>query len=124
LIPISSIPTNEGELSSETDEILRDTTLVVLRLFYARAASQFHNAEQEQELLQNIPPSNETGSIGESGDARDKSRKEQDDAWKLDLPLGRGLDGRGPMLDDSGKVTKFFVLYLSTILMVFPLLSH
>jgi hypothetical protein len=95
-------------LDSEADEILRDTTLILLRMFYARAASQLQNAEQEQELLRNLPPSDQTRSIGGS-DARDKRRREEDSAWKLDLPLERGLDGRGPILDASGRVTNVSV---------------
>ena len=118
MLLVSSIPAeSEGELDSETDEILRDTTLMLLRLFYARAASQLQNAEQEQDLLQNVPPSNPTSSSGRSEDARDKMRREKDNAWKLDLPLKRGLDGKGSMLDESGKVINFSVIffYLSMI---------
>ena len=112
LLLVSLIPTeSEKELDSETDEILRDTTLMLLRLFYARAASQLQNVEQEQELLQNVPPSNPTRSSGGSEDSRDKTRREKDNAWKLDLPLERGLDGKGSMLDASGKVINFSVIF-------------
>lgn len=93
-------------MASETDEILRDTTLMLLRLFYARAASQLQNTEQEQELLQSAPPSDQGTSVGGSEDPRDKTRREEGNEWKLDLPLGRGS---GSVLDASGKVTNFCV---------------
>lgn len=108
LLPVSPIPSEkEGELDSEIDEILRDTTLMLLRLFYARAASQLQNAEQELELLRHVPPGNRTASGSGSEDTRGKNRKEEDTAWKLDLPLERGLDRSGPVLDASGRVIHF-----------------
>ena len=95
----------EEELDSESDETLRDTTLMLLRLFYAKAASQLYNAELEVELLRNISPNDQAIPNGGSEDPRDRKREEENNAWRLDLPHGRGLDGRGPILDESGKVT-------------------
>lgn len=107
-LSVSSSP-KEGELDVETDESLRHATLSLLRLFYATASSQLQNAEQEHELLKNIPPSNKAMSIDIPEDLRDKKRREEDNAWKLDLPLDGGLGRVGPVLDASGRVGHTFV---------------
>lgn len=109
LLPASStqVLEGEGELDSETDEILRETTLVLLRLLYARAASQLSSLEQEFQLLKDAPPIPENEPIEEMENSRDKKRNEENDTWKLDLPFGRGPDGKGPLLDASGKVKLF-----------------
>lgn len=42
-----------------------------------------------------------------------KGREEQQEMWKLDLNIGpggdRGPDGKGPLMDHSGRVGQFFV---------------
>lgn len=93
----------EEELDSETEEILRETTLLVLRLFYARAMTQLQSMEQELELLRNAPPSPMLGP--ESEDPRDKHRNTEENDWKLDIPLAGGPDGKGPLMDAQGKVS-------------------
>jgi hypothetical protein len=107
LLPASStqVPEGEGELDLETDEILRETTLVLLRLLYARAASQLSSLEQELQLLKDAPPIPENEPVDEVENPREKKRVEENDNWKLDLPFGRGPDGKGPLLDESGRVT-------------------
>jgi hypothetical protein len=93
----------EEELDSDTEEILRETTLLVLRLFYARAITQLQGMEQELELLRNAPPSPMLAP--ESEDPRDKHRNAEESDWKLDIPLAGGPDGKGPLMDAQGKVS-------------------
>ncbi len=45
------------EMDSETEDILRGTVLLLLRLLYVHASTQSQSMEQELELLRNAPPS-------------------------------------------------------------------
>lgn len=101
LVPLSQSSSDEEE-DSETDDILREATLLLFRLTYTQAQSSLESLEQELELLRSMPPPPPP-----SEDQRRKSdkRAEQDDMWKLDAPIPRGgPDGKGPLLDPSGKV--------------------
>lgn len=102
LLPSSIKAKEDEELDSETDEILRETTLLLLRLLYVHASTQLQSSEIELELLRNAPPSPTMTPVIE--DERDKKRKADDDAWKLDIPVAGGPDGKGPLMDPSGKV--------------------
>lgn len=98
----------EGEeADSETEEILRETTLLLLRLLYAHASGQLQSMEQELDLLRNAPPSPIMGPDDEE-DKRSKKRKEEENEWKLDVPIPGGPDGKGPLLDSEGKVCVWF----------------
>ena len=103
----------EEELDSDTEEILRETTLLVLRLFYARAMTQLQGMEQELELLRNAPPSPMLAP--ESEDPRDKHRNAEESDWKLDIPLAGGPDGKGPLMDAQGKVSPPYLEFLRTL---------
>lgn len=96
----------DEEADSETEEILRETTLLLLRLLYAHASSQLESIEQELDLLRNAPPSPIMGP--DDDDKRLQKRKEEENEWKLDIPTPGGPDGKGPLLDPSGKVRFWF----------------
>ncbi len=89
-------------MDSETEDILRGTVLLLLRLLYVHASTQSQSMEQELELLRNAPPSPKIAPEGI--DERDKKRKVEDDEWRLDIPIPGGPDGKGPLLDPTGKV--------------------
>jgi len=109
LLPASQTKSSDGaeELDSETDEVLRETTFILLRLFYAQASSQLQSLGQEKQLLNTTPPRSDSTGSSAMSDPRSKKRKEEEEAWKLDLQLGGGPDGRGAILDASGKVCVF-----------------
>jgi len=96
LLPLTQVD-DEEEDDSETDEILRETVLLLLRLNYAQAHSQLESMDQELELLRNAPPPLRPG----PPDDRSKN-DDQDDMWKLDTKSR--IDESGPLLDPSGKV--------------------
>lgn len=107
LIPSTSSRASKADedLDSQTDEILRETTLLVLRLLYAHSSTQLQSMEQELELLRNAPPSPTMGPEDqEAQDPRDRKRKEEENDWKLDKPALGGPDGKGPLMDAYGKV--------------------
>lgn len=112
LLPESRAKSSDDaeDLDSETDEVLRETTLVLLRLFYAQASSQLQSLGQEKQLLNSAPHMSEPTGSSTISDPRNKKRKEEEDAWKLDLQLGGGPDGKGAILDASGKVCVFSLL--------------
>ena len=86
---------------SDIEDLLREATLVLFRLTYTQSQTSLESLEQEVELLRSMPPPPPLE------DPRHKSDKkiEQDDMWKLDAPLpSGGPDGKGPLLDPSGKV--------------------
>ncbi|KAH9484117.1 hypothetical protein JR316_0003597 [Psilocybe cubensis] len=99
----------EEEANSETEEILRETTLLLLRLLYAHASGQLQSMEQELDLLRNAPPSPIMGP-DEHEDERSKKRKEEASEWKLDVPVPGGPDGKGPLLDSKGKPLRPFTI--------------
>ncbi|KAF9526959.1 serine/threonine protein phosphatase PP2A-associated protein [Crepidotus variabilis] len=101
---------DETVLDFDTDDILRETTLLLLRLFYARASSQLQSLEQELELLRNAPPSPTNDPNEMIDDPRDKKRIGEDNAWKLDIPVPGGPDGKGPLMDASGKPLRPFTI--------------
>jgi immunoglobulin-binding protein 1 len=99
----------EDEEDSETDEILRETVLLLLRINYAQAHSQLESMDQELELLRTAPPLRP----GPPVDDRRNKANDQDDMWKLDTkpPIGES----GPLLDSSGKVPKHCLLPVDEI---------
>ncbi|KAF8201491.1 TAP42-like protein [Pholiota molesta] len=108
LLPSSTKAKEDEELDSETDEVLRETTLLLLRLLYVHASTQLQSSEIELELLRNAPPSPTIVPVIE--DERDKKKKAEDDAWKLDIPIAGGPDGKGPLMDPSGKPLRPFTI--------------
>jgi TAP42-like family len=96
---------DDEEPDSETDDILREATILLLRLCYAQAHSHLESMELELELLRTAPPSPPTSSQLRTDDWRGKARESNNDVWKLDAPRSSlGHDGKGPLLDSSGKV--------------------
>jgi immunoglobulin-binding protein 1 len=95
------LPSKEAEAEDEED--LRELFASVLRLFYTEAQKHISNAVREMELLRSAPPRSPVKYS--SQDPRPSTSS--DETWKLDtpLPLG-GLDGKGPLLDQQGKVRK------------------
>lgn len=84
------------------DEILRETTLLLLRLTYALSQGQLESMDQELELLRSappLPPPNQTPTDDRKGKVKD-----EDDMWKLDTPVVSAASG--PLLDPSGKVSQ------------------
>lgn len=105
---ISILPPSSPEKVSSTEEdpeiedAVRETILVLLQLFCAQTHGETDGLQQELELLKNVPseppkpPSN---------DSRQGKAKQEDDMWRLDAPRpSGGPDGKGPLLDPSGKV--------------------
>ena len=103
----SSTKNDEEELDSDVDQILRETILLLLRLLYAQSNTQLQSMKQELELLRNAPPSPIHSPPRDIDDPRDKERKEDEDLWKLDIPVPGGPDGKGPLLDPTGKVSNY-----------------
>lgn len=94
----------DEEDDSETDEILREAVLLLLRLNYSQAYSQLESMDQELELLRIAPPPPRPGP---PSDDRKNKLKDQDDMWKLDTKSSVGESG--PLLDSSGKVPKHYI---------------
>ncbi|KAG1728640.1 TAP42-like protein [Suillus paluster] len=107
LLPSTVAPqvSDEDEDDSETDEILREAVLLLLRLNYAQAYSQLESMNQELELLRSAPP---PPSLEPPVDDRKDKLKEQDDMWKLDTRSRIGESG--PLLDSSGKPLRPFTI--------------
>ena len=95
LLPQTSAGDEDDE--SEWDEHVRELSIHLLRLFWIQAWSQLDSLDQETELLRTAPPSpkSKPQTTAEKGA----------DAWQLDAPPPTStLYGRGPLLDQSGKV--------------------
>ncbi|THU99050.1 hypothetical protein K435DRAFT_964626 [Dendrothele bispora CBS 962.96] len=121
LLPSTSSTTSDAldeEDDSETDEILRSTVLLLLRLCFVQANSQLQMMDQELELLKNAPPPiaysprPEAARAREQEDSRRRQKEsEENDMWKLDAPAtGPGTASQGPLLDQSGKPLRPFTI--------------
>jgi immunoglobulin-binding protein 1 len=107
----SATPDDDDEPDSEMDDILREATILLLRLCYAQAHSHLESMELELELLRTAPPSPPRHSQPPTDDRRGKVRESESDMWKLDAPSNLGADGKGPLLDSSGKVITVILLH-------------
>jgi len=102
----TSAETKDQDDDNDLDDTLREVTLLLLRLTYAQAQTQAGNINQELELLrsavsQNLP----------SGDERSNERREREEsAWRLDSVRRGGPDGRGPLIDASGRPLRPFTI--------------
>ena len=90
---------DEEDLDSEIEDALREAILVLLRLLYTQAHSRMDNMEQELDLLRNAPTPDRRP---EEDVRREQRRTADEDMWRVDAQ--RGFDGKGSLLDSSGKV--------------------
>lgn len=90
----------------DVEDALREVTLLLLRLIYAQARQQNENLTQELELLRNALAQKSASKEGEE----DGRRKQEEDAWRLDSVPRGGPDGRGPLLDSSGRPLRPFTI--------------
>ncbi|KAF9446329.1 hypothetical protein P691DRAFT_673853 [Macrolepiota fuliginosa MF-IS2] len=110
---------SELDLDSTTDDLLRTTTILLLRIFYAQTHTQLESMEQELDLLRRAPPSPSGAppplgerdgrtKIGDKG----KSKEEQEEMWRLDLGVSGsgGPDGKGPLVDHRGRPLRPFTI--------------
>ncbi|KAH7889614.1 TAP42-like protein [Phlebopus sp. FC_14] len=96
---------DDEEEESETDDALREASLMLLRLYYAQAYSQLESLTQELELLRSAPPPPPPESPVEE---RQKKAKKQEDMWKLDAVPSSAVGG--PLLDSGGKPLRPFTI--------------
>ncbi|KII89186.1 hypothetical protein PLICRDRAFT_40823 [Plicaturopsis crispa FD-325 SS-3] len=106
----SATSADDDEDDDETDEILRETALLLLRLTYAQAHAQLESMDQETQILLNAPPPPPLLQSPGQQDQRGK-RKEEEDTWRLDSPATRG--DQGPLLDPAGKPLRPFTILSS-----------
>jgi immunoglobulin-binding protein 1 len=93
---------------NDNDDAMRETCILLLRLFYGHAHSQLKGLQEEYELL-----------IQERSSVQHGQERQgfEDDAWRLDPPNSlHGIDGTGPLMDSSGRVRRLnppsLLLYL------------
>lgn len=104
LLPPEVDEQEQDDEDEATSDAARDAILLLLRLAHTQANSQLDSMDQESDLLRSAPPEPPTQT---SDDPRRDKRKEQDDMWRLDAPrVSGGPDGKGPLLDPSGKVRR------------------
>lgn len=107
LLPISASASAEEEEEDDADDVLREVTLLLLRLMYAQARAQLDSLSQEFELLKNAPPTPPGPPEGQSG-----SRNTDDLDWRLDAMRLTGKDK--PLLDAKGKPLQPFTILPSS----------
>ncbi|RDB21463.1 Uncharacterized protein C63.05 [Hypsizygus marmoreus] len=101
----------DEEPDAEVEDILREATLLILRLSYAQAHSQMESMNQELELLLSVPPSPPRARPPPEDERRARQREGESDMWRLDTPSGNfGADAKGPLLDPSGKPLRPFTI--------------
>lgn len=94
------LPSEDDAEDLETENILREATLLLLRLFYAQACAQLESVDQEIWLLRNAPPLPPLPKP--PSDERQNKTKDQEGMWKIDT--APELSNRGLLLDPHGKV--------------------
>ncbi|KAM6500356.1 TAP42-like protein [Amanita muscaria] len=100
----------EEDLNSETEDALRETTLHLMRLLYMQSKNQMEHMEQERDLLKNAPQFFPSGR-GSKEETRREERRTAEENWRLDArPVNSGPDGKGSLLDSSGKPLRPFTI--------------
>ncbi|KAG7448121.1 TAP42-like protein [Guyanagaster necrorhizus] len=93
----------------EDDEVLRETVLLLLRLFYSLSKTHLAHIDTELQLLKTAPPPLPYSPRPDDNDPRKKEKDERDeDMWKLDAP--KPNPGGGPLLDPAGKPLRPFTI--------------
>ncbi|KAI9571419.1 TAP42-like protein [Boletus coccyginus] len=100
------LPSEDDAEDLETDDILREATLLLLRLFYAQACAQLESVDQEIWLLRNAPPLPPLPKP--PSDERQNKTKDQEGMWKIDA--APELSKRGLLLDPHGKPLQPFTI--------------
>ncbi|KAH9852697.1 serine/threonine protein phosphatase PP2A-associated protein [Lenzites betulinus] len=107
--PSQKTADSSEEPDADTEEVLREAVILLLRFIYAEAQTQLERTNEELELLQNAPPS--PPQRARIDDPRLAKKDPGDDLWRLDGPVNKGgPDGKGPLLDPQGKPLRPFVL--------------
>jgi len=108
--PSAQSTAEDDEDDEDTEEILREATLLLLRLTYAQAHAQLESLSQELQLLRSMPPRPPT-EPSSTDDPRRAHARETEDMWRLDRPAPQGgPDGKGPLLDPSGRPLRPFTI--------------
>lgn len=85
-------------------ESLRSYILALMAVLYAQALSQVESIGQERSLLESVPADVDERRVDDRR-AREREEAESGDrSWKLDRVNRGGPDGKGPLMDPSGKV--------------------
>ncbi|KAF8559702.1 TAP42-like protein [Imleria badia] len=100
------LPSEDDAEDLETENILREATLLLLRLFYAQACAQLEGVDQEIQLLHNAPT--QPPLPKPPADERRNKTKDQEDTWKIDA--APELPNKGPLLDPHGKPLQPFTI--------------
>lgn len=101
--PIGSAA-DDGDDAAPAPESLRSYILALMAVLYAQALSQVESISQERSLLESVPDDLDDR---RADDRRARERDEVEDvdrSWKLDRVNRGGPDGKGPLMDPSGKV--------------------
>ncbi|KAI6150643.1 TAP42-like protein [Pisolithus tinctorius] len=104
----SSTANDDDNDETETEDILREASLLLLRLCYAQAYSQLESLEQELELLRSVPPPHPSPPENE----RREKAKDQEALWRLESTSR--TNGGGPLLDPSSKPLRPFTILPSS----------
>ncbi|KAF7799572.1 hypothetical protein EIP86_010809 [Pleurotus ostreatoroseus] len=107
LLPVPSNGSAADEDDSDTEDVLRETSLALLALTFSQAQQQLESLKQELELIGNMPPPPQSRE-----DSRTEKAREQDnDMWKLDTPRpSGGPDGKGLLMDTAGRPLRPFTI--------------
>ncbi|GBE81898.1 serine/threonine protein phosphatase PP2A-associated protein [Sparassis latifolia] len=109
LLPDPSKAASASEDDPDTEDVLRQATLLLLRLTYAEAHAQSESLDQELQLLRSAPPPRPVELASDY--SRRRKEPQSDDMWRLDAPIpSGGPDGKGPLLDSSGKPLRPFTI--------------
>lgn len=102
------------EASEEDDDMVRQMTIMMIRLCWMRSHAFLSDLQMEKDLLQKAPADEgEDLEIAREKDERERQRERQkqrekdQNTWRLDmLRASGGPDGRGPLLDPRGRVSR------------------
>ncbi|KAI0748477.1 serine/threonine protein phosphatase PP2A-associated protein [Daedaleopsis nitida] len=108
--PTRQVAGDSGEeLDCDTEDVLRETLVLLLRFIYAEAQTQLESTNQELDLLRNAPAPPPQPAT--SDDPRMAKKRAEDDMWRLEAPVNLGgPDGKGPLLDPKGKPLRPFMI--------------